>query len=104
MVYEDMIWNGFSDRGMDERRDLLAHFDAPIDAHCVAELWNHGSVIRSWLLELTAQALAKGEPVPDNEGSVYAPARGGYFLAPENMKLTEAYEHATREAAKKRRT
>ncbi len=39
--------------------DLLRHFDAPIDAHRVAELWNHGSVIRSWLLELTGQALAK---------------------------------------------
>ena len=61
------------------------------------------AVTRRKLLN-TAQALAKGEPVPDNEGSVYAPARGGYFLAPESMKLTEAYEHATREAAKKRRT
>ena len=39
--------------------DLLRRFDAPIDAQRVAELWNNGSVIRSWLLELVAQALAK---------------------------------------------
>lgn len=39
--------------------DLLNHFDAPIDARRVAGLWNHGSVIRSWLLELAEQALTK---------------------------------------------
>lgn len=41
--------------------DLLRKFDAPIDAHQVAALWGSGSVIRSWLLELAAQALAKNE-------------------------------------------
>jgi 6-phosphogluconate dehydrogenase len=30
-----------------------------IDLAAVGELWQHGSVIRSWLLELTAQALAQ---------------------------------------------
>ncbi len=41
--------------------DLLRRFDAPIDAHRVAELWGSGSVIRSWLLELATQALGKNE-------------------------------------------
>jgi 6-phosphogluconate dehydrogenase len=29
-----------------------------LDLHQVAEVWRHGTVIRSWLLDLTAQALA----------------------------------------------
>ena len=30
-----------------------------LDLHQVAEIWRHGSVVRSWLLDLTADALAK---------------------------------------------
>lgn len=30
-----------------------------LDAAAIAELWRHGSVVRSWLLDLTAQALAE---------------------------------------------
>jgi 6-phosphogluconate dehydrogenase len=28
-----------------------------LDLHQVAEIWRHGSVVRSWLLDLTAEAL-----------------------------------------------
>jgi 6-phosphogluconate dehydrogenase len=40
-----------------------AEFD--LDLHRVAEIWRHGSVVRSWLLDLTSAALAKN---PDLEG------------------------------------
>lgn len=30
-----------------------------LDLHHIAEIWRHGSVVRSWLLELTAEALSK---------------------------------------------
>jgi 6-phosphogluconate dehydrogenase len=40
-----------------------AQFD--LDLHRVAEIWRHGSVVRSWLLDLTSAALAKN---PDLEG------------------------------------
>ena len=30
-----------------------------LDLHQVAEIWRHGSVVRSWLLDLTAEALAE---------------------------------------------
>jgi 6-phosphogluconate dehydrogenase len=33
--------------------------------HQVAEIWRHGSVVRSWLLDLTSKALAEN---PDLEG------------------------------------
>jgi 6-phosphogluconate dehydrogenase len=38
---------------LEGRRDLA------IDLAGVAQLWRHGSVIRSWLLDLTADALAR---------------------------------------------
>ena len=36
-----------------------------LDLHAVAEIWRHGSVVRSWLLDLTADALEKN---PDMAG------------------------------------
>ncbi|HEY4999556.1 MAG TPA: decarboxylating 6-phosphogluconate dehydrogenase, partial [Usitatibacter sp.] len=36
-----------------------------LDLHQVAEIWRHGSVVRSWLLDLTAAALEKN---PDMSG------------------------------------
>ena len=39
--------------------DLLQASDFDIDLEQVASLWRHGSVVRSWLLELAAMAFAK---------------------------------------------
>jgi len=33
--------------------------DFHLDLHQIAELWRHGSVVRSWLLDLTAEALGE---------------------------------------------
>ncbi|MGE3857386.1 MAG: phosphogluconate dehydrogenase (NAD(+)-dependent, decarboxylating) [Dehalococcoidia bacterium] len=60
--------------------DLLNHFDAPIDAHRVAELWNHGSVIRSWLLELAGQALAKDPDLSTITGYVEDSGEGRWAI------------------------
>ena len=39
---------------------ILQHkSDLGLDLHQVAEIWRHGSVVRSWLLDLTAAALEK---------------------------------------------
>ncbi len=38
--------------------DLMAQGPYDLDLSQVAELWRHGSVVRSWLLDLTARALA----------------------------------------------
>ncbi len=35
--------------------------DFGLDLHQVAELWRHGSVVRSWLLDLTAEALGEDQ-------------------------------------------
>jgi 6-phosphogluconate dehydrogenase (decarboxylating) len=44
--------------------------DGALGAKAVAEVWRHGSVIRSWLLDLTAQALARDPELGDFEGRV----------------------------------
>jgi len=45
-----------------------------LDLHQVADIWRYGSVIRSWLLDLTAEALAKN---PGMEGiAPYVPDSG----------------------------
>jgi 6-phosphogluconate dehydrogenase len=38
---------------------LQAKADFALDLHQVAEVWHYGSVVRSWLLELTEEALAE---------------------------------------------
>jgi 6-phosphogluconate dehydrogenase len=59
--YTKMIHNGI-EYGMlqafAEGFDLLEASDFAIDAGRVAALWNHGSVVRSWLLELAERAFA----------------------------------------------
>ena len=45
-----------------------------LDLHQIADIWRYGSVIRSWLLDLTADALAEN---PDMEGiAPYVPDSG----------------------------
>ncbi|MFQ5947954.1 MAG: phosphogluconate dehydrogenase (NAD(+)-dependent, decarboxylating) [Acidimicrobiia bacterium] len=53
---------------MKEKRDL------DLDMHQIAQIWRHGSVVRSWLLDLTADALADN---PEMEGiAPYVPDSG----------------------------
>ena len=62
--YVKMIHNGIEYGLMQayaEGFDLLSVSDYGLDLPRIARLWNQGSVVRSWLLELTADALA-GDP------------------------------------------
>jgi 6-phosphogluconate dehydrogenase len=63
--FAKMIHNGIEYGLMQayaEGFSILAHKeDLGLDLHQVAEIWRHGSVVRSWLLDLTAEALA-GDP------------------------------------------
>ncbi len=53
---------------------LRAKEEFGLDLHQVAEIWRHGSVIRSWLLDLTANALREN---PTMEGiAPYVPDSG----------------------------
>ena len=60
--YVKMVHNGIEYGLMEaygEGFDILHASDYGLDLAAIARLWNHGSVIRSWLLELAADAFAK---------------------------------------------
>ncbi len=60
--YVKMIHNGIEYGLMQAYAEgfalMHAKEDFGLDLHQVAEIWQHGSVVRSWLLELTGRALA----------------------------------------------
>ena len=62
--FTKMVHNGIEYALMQaygEGMELLHSSDYELDTSQIAELWRHGSVVRSWLLDLTASAL-EGDP------------------------------------------
>ena len=60
--YVKMVHNGVEYGMMQayaEGFELLDAAPFPVDLHAVSALWNRGSVVRSWLLELAERALAE---------------------------------------------
>ena len=59
--YVKMVHNGIEYGMMQAYAEgfelMMAHKDFNLDMAQIAELWRHGSVVRSWLLDLTAEAL-----------------------------------------------
>jgi len=51
-----------------------------LDLHQIAEVWRHGSVIRSWLLDLTAKALADDPDLRDIEPFVADSGEGRWTV------------------------
>jgi 6-phosphogluconate dehydrogenase len=51
-----------------------------LDLHNVAEIWRFGTVIRSWLLDLTARALADDQDLPDIKGWVADSGEGRWTV------------------------
>ncbi len=59
---------------------LRAYPHADLDLAGIAELWTHGSVIRSWLLELTADALHREPGLESTRGYVDDSGMGRWTL------------------------
>jgi 6-phosphogluconate dehydrogenase len=59
--------------------DALPGYDFDIAA--IAEVWRHGSVIRSWLLDLTSRALAEDPALGQFDGVVADSGEGRWMLA-----------------------
>ena len=57
-----------------------------LDLHQVAEIWRHGSVVRSWLLDLTADALEKN-PTMDGIAPWVADSGEGRWTLQEAVDL-----------------
>ena len=51
-----------------------------LDLHQIAEIWRYGSVVRSWLLDLTGQALTKDTELKDIEPFVAESGEGRWTV------------------------
>ena len=60
--------------------ELLRSSDLGLDVGQIAELWRHGSVVRSWLLELTAKALASDPDLAEVSGYVEDSGEGRWTV------------------------
>jgi 6-phosphogluconate dehydrogenase len=61
--YVKMIHNGIEYGLMQayaEGFEIMHASEYPLDLAAISDLWNHGSVVRSWLLELATDAFRKG--------------------------------------------
>lgn len=52
-----------------------------LDVHQIAEVWRHGSVVRSWLLDLAANALSEDASLKDIKGWVADSGEGRWTVA-----------------------
>ena len=68
--YTKMVHNGIEYGLMQayaEGFSILQHkSEFKLDLHQIAEIWRYGSVVRSWLLDLTASALDKNPTLEGN--------------------------------------
>ncbi len=88
--FAKMIHNGIEYGLMQayaEGFSILQHkTELGFDLHQVAEIWRHGSVVRSWLLDLTADALRKN-PALDGIAAWVADSGEGRWTAAEAIAL-----------------
>jgi len=81
--YVKMIHNGIEYGLMQAYAEgfaLMHESDYKIDVAAVAALWNHGSVVRSWLLELAARALAEDRDLTALEAYVEDSGEGRWTI------------------------
>lgn len=60
--------------------EVLQKCDYDIDYESIARVWNHGSVIRSWLMELTESAFSKDRQLDEIKGVMNSSGEGKWTL------------------------
>ncbi len=78
-----MVHNGIEYgimRAYAEGFELMAAHELPLDLSGIADLWMHGSVIRSWLLELAHDALSKDPQLEGIRGYVEDSGEGRWTV------------------------
>jgi len=82
--YVKMVHNGIEYGLMQayaEGFEIMHASDYPLDLAAISDLWNHGSVVRSWLLELAADAFKKnGQDLPELKGWVADSGEGRWTV------------------------
>jgi 6-phosphogluconate dehydrogenase len=80
-----MVHNGIEYGAMEAYAEgfeiLRAKKDFNLDLYQVAEIWRYGSVVRSWLLDLTASALKEDQNLNHIEGWVADSGEGRWTVA-----------------------
>ena len=82
--YVKMVHNGIEYsmmQGYAEGFELMSKSDYRLDLARVADLWMHGSVVRSWLLELAAGALKEDQKLERLKGYVQDSGEGRWMIA-----------------------
>ncbi len=81
--YAKMVHNGIEYGMMQsiaEGFELMELSEYKFDNAAVAGLWNHGSVIRSWLMELTQNAFSKDDNLSKIKGVMHSSGEGKWML------------------------
>ncbi|SMC01868.1 6-phosphogluconate dehydrogenase (decarboxylating) [Sulfobacillus thermosulfidooxidans DSM 9293] len=60
--------------------EILKESQFPLDLPAIAALWNHGSVVRSWLLELLEQAYAQNPDLKNIRGYIEDSGEGRWTV------------------------
>jgi 6-phosphogluconate dehydrogenase len=78
-----MVHNGIEYgmmQAMAEGFELMHHSEYDFDNEAVAKLWNNGSVIRSWLMELAQEAFSKDDKLSKIKGVMHSSGEGRWML------------------------
>ncbi len=82
--YVKMVHNGIEYsmmQGYAEGFELMSKSEYKLDLARIADLWMHGSVVRSWLLELAAGALKDDQKLENLKGYVQDSGEGRWMIA-----------------------
>jgi 6-phosphogluconate dehydrogenase len=82
--YVKMVHNGIEYsmmQGYAEGFELMSKSEYKLDLGKIADLWMHGSVVRSWLLELAAGALSQDPRLENLKGYVQDSGEGRWMIA-----------------------
>lgn len=82
--YVKMVHNGIEYsmmQGYAEGFELMSKSEYKLDLARIADLWMHGSVVRSWLLELAAGALKDDPKLDKLKGYVQDSGEGRWMIA-----------------------
>jgi len=82
--YVKMVHNGIEYsmmQGYAEGFELMSKSPYQLDLARIADLWMHGSVVRSWLLELAADALKDDQKLEKLKGYVQDSGEGRWMIA-----------------------
>ncbi len=81
--FTKMVHNGIEYGMMQsiaEGLEVLHKYDSEVNLAAVAKVWNHGSVVRSWLMELTQHALEKDENLESIKGIMHSSGEGKWTV------------------------